>query len=72
LVLEGNNIGNYKRIGNRNVIHTASLIVPKGESAQVYFSVGSWDIELQITFARQADKVEKGGLLFEGIEGRPN
>jgi hypothetical protein len=35
-------------VGGREVVHTASLIVPSGEDAQVNFTVGQWDINLRI------------------------
>ena len=59
------------KIGERDVVHTASLIVPKGENAIVDFRVGQWDISLKIIFVRNDDKAEKGSISLEVIDGNP-
>lgn len=38
------------KIGGRQVIDTASLIVPKGEDAWLEFKAGTWDVKLRLVF----------------------
>jgi len=53
------------KIGNRDIIYTTTLLVPKGEEAWIDFNVGAWEIKLNIVFE---DSSEKKGKPFITIE----
>ncbi len=59
------------KVGGREVVHTATLIIPKGEDALVDFDVGQWKISLRILFVSKDKDAEKGSLSIEVVDGNP-
>ena len=39
-----------ERIGNQVVIHTATLLVPEGQSAWVEFPANTWNVRINVIF----------------------
>ncbi|MDA3838636.1 MAG: hypothetical protein PF574_06610 [Candidatus Delongbacteria bacterium] len=59
-------------IGDKKVVHTASLIIPENEKASFDFSVGNWEINLQVFCKIDKDEAKQGILAVEIIDGIPN
>jgi hypothetical protein len=59
------------KIGGRKVVHTASMIVPKGEEAEIEFNVDNWNIKLKILFIRNNDSDNANGMSLEVVDNNP-
>jgi hypothetical protein len=59
------------KIGNREVVHTFSIIVPDKEDAWVDFNVGQWNINLRIYFTEDKGK-DTGALSLEVLQDIPH
>ena len=55
------------KIGVRDVVHTATLIIPGGEDAWVSFELGSWHVKLNIVFL-SSKKEDKSAIAIETVE----
>lgn len=60
------------KIGNREVIHSASMIIPSKEVASTSFTVDSWEIRTKFSFIKDQEKNSKGAIKVEITEGFPH
>ena len=56
------------KIGDRNVVHNCSMIVPDGETASIEFLLGSWTVRIRINFIQSGDD-EKSTITVTAASG---
>lgn len=59
------------KIGNKEIVHTTSLIIPKDEEAVIDFKVGNWEIELRLLFKIEKENTKKGIISLEVTDKIP-
>ena len=50
------------QIGDREIVHSCTLIVPEREQALISFAVGGWSINVEVAFEQGEDKEAEGSM----------
>lgn len=56
------------KIGDRDIVHTSSLIIPGGKDAWIEFNIGSWLVKVNVIFKDSDEEDKSGSIVIEAVE----
>ena len=59
------------KIGDSEVVYTASLIIPEGEISEIKFNIGNWVINLEIDFIRETKSNSENEISLTFNDNKP-